>query len=118
MRRSVLSTTALLLTTLAGLASASAGGLRPLEPEFVSVGGRDTVIYYTNTPMGYEVVVTFAANTPDNGASMRTVTTLAPGQQSSVSIGGDVNTKPATLTIRREGDALAILPPEMQTAAR
>src|SRR4051794_13797113 len=50
MRRSVLaSTTALLLTTLAGVAAASAAGLQPLEPQFVSVGGRDTVLYYTNT---------------------------------------------------------------------
>jgi len=118
MRRSVLSTTALLLTTLAGVAAGSAAGLQPLEPQFVSVGGRDTVLYYTNTPMGYEVVVTFAANTPDNGMSMRSVTTLAPGQQSTLSIGGGVGAKPATLTIRRDGDTLVVLPPEVQTAAR
>src|SRR4051794_19926597 len=118
MPRSALSTTALVLTTLAGLGAAAAAGLAPLEAQSVSVGGRNAVLYYTNSPAGYEVVVTFAANSPDNGESMRSVTTLAPGQESTLSIGNDASAKPATLTIRRDGDTLVVLPPELQTAAR
>jgi len=117
MNRSAFATAALLLTTLAGMGAAAAAGLAPLEPQSVSVGGRDAVLYYTASPKGYEVVVTFAANSPDNGVSMRSVTTLAPGQESTLSIGSDANMKPATLTVRRDGDTLVVLPPELQTAA-
>src|SRR3954454_4567883 len=115
MRLFRLLSTAALLTSVAG--AAFAGGVAPLAPQFVSIAGRDAVIYYTDTAAGYEVVVTFAANKPDDGASMRSVATLLPGQQSTLSVGGDVNTKPATLTVRRDGDSLVVLPPERQTAS-
>lgn len=116
MTRSAFCSTVVLLSTLAG--AASAADLAPLAPQFVSVGGRDTVLFYTETPVGYRVVVTVAANKPDDGTSMRSVVTLQPGQQATLSMGGDVNSKPATLTIARQGDRLVVLPPEMQTAAR
>ena len=90
MRLFRLLSTAALLTSVAG--AAFAAGVAPLAPQFVSVAGRDAVIYYTDTAAGYEVVVTFAANKPDDGASMRAVTTLLAGQQSTLSVGGDVNT--------------------------
>jgi len=115
MRRFGLLSSVLLFTSVAG--SAFAAGVAPLAPQFVSVGGRDAVVYYTDGPAGYEVVVTFAANQPDDGASMRSVTTLLPGQQATLSLGGDVNTKPATLTLRRDGDSLVVIPPGMQTAS-
>jgi hypothetical protein len=112
MRRFGLLSSALLLTCGAGTAFADGPA-----PQFASVGGRDAVLFYTDTPSGYQVVITFAANKPDDGTSMRSVVTLLPGQQSTLSVGGDVNTKPATLTIRRDGDRLVVLPPEMQTSS-
>ena len=117
MRRSVLLTAASLTVGLAGLGSASAADLGPLTPQFVSVGGRNAVLYYTESQAGYEVVVTFAASAPDDGTSMRSVVTLTPGQQSTLSLGRGAGSLPATLTIRRTGNSLVVVAPEMQTAA-
>lgn len=88
------------------------GGLRPMQPRFVAVGGRDAVVYYTEKAQEYEVVVTFAANTPDDGQSMRTVATLAPGQRYVLSVGNTAGSAPEALVIERRGDALVVGSPE------
>jgi hypothetical protein len=117
MRRSPLLIAAPFLAGLAGMGSASAADLGPLTPQFVSVGGRNAVLYYAETQAGYEVVVTFAANAPDDGTSMRSVVTLTPGQQSTLSLGRGAGSPPATLTLRRTGNTLVVVPPHMQAAA-
>jgi hypothetical protein len=113
MRRSALLTVGPLLAGLAGMGSASAADLGPLTPQFVSVGNRNAVLYYAETQAGYEVVVTFAANAPDDGTSMRSVVTLTPGQQSTLSLGGGAGSPPARLTLRRTGNTLVVVPPQM-----
>ncbi|HYZ63602.1 MAG TPA: hypothetical protein VE650_14220 [Acetobacteraceae bacterium] len=118
MRRSALLIAAPVLAGLAGIGSGSAAELTPLTPQFVSIGDRNAVLYYTATQGGYEVVVTFAANAPDDGTSMRSVVTLMPGQQSTLSLGRAAGTLPATLTLRRTGNTLVVVPPQMQTAAK
>jgi len=99
----------LMLAALAapGLASA-ADVLNPLEPRATTIGDRQAVVYYVAQPDGYQVVVTFAASTPDTGVSMRSTVTLQPGQHHIVSIAGEAGTAPATLDIARAGDRVTI----------
>ena len=47
--------------------------IAPAEPAFVEIGTRQAVVYYVPSAGGYRVVVTFAANNPDDGSSMRSV---------------------------------------------
>ena len=117
MSRSVFLIAASLIAGLAGIGSASSADLGPLTPQVFSVGDRNAVLYYAETQAGYEVVVTFAANAPDDGTSMRSVVTLMPGQQSTLSLGRGAGSPPATLTIRRTGNSLVVVAPPMQTAA-
>lgn len=96
--------------------SAFAANLAPMEPRFVDVGERNAVVYYTDTAEGFEVVVTIAANSPDDGTSIRSVVTLAPGQQTRLSLGGSVGQTPATIIIRRDADSLTIDATPVRTA--
>jgi hypothetical protein len=84
--------------------------LAPLQPALVAVGDRDAVVYYVVRSDGYEVVVTFAANSPDDGSSMRSTVLLQPGQREELSLGGPAATAPARLEIVRDGETLVINP--------
>lgn len=117
MRRASAAFVALLLAVPALAAPTAAvpeiaGELRPMQPRFVAVGGRDAVIYYTQGSQGYEVVVTVAASTPDDGLSLRTVAMLAPGQRHVLSVGDATGAAPEALVIERRGDALVVISPE------
>lgn len=96
---------------------AMAADLRPMEPHQVRIGDRDAVVLYTDTPAGYNVMVTFAAASPDDGTSMRSSATLLPGQQTELSLGGSVGQAPSRLLIRRDADALIVVVPPLRTAA-
>jgi hypothetical protein len=90
------------------LADGPGGTLSPMEARHVNIGERAAVVYYVVRPTDFEVVITFAANSPDNGVSMRSIVNLRPGQHTTISIGGDVNTSASTLEIFRDGDTLEI----------
>jgi hypothetical protein len=96
------------VNSVPALADSAGGLLLPTEARHVTIGEREAIIYYVAKPAEFEVVVTFAANSPDNGVSMRSVFNLRPGQQGTLSIGGAVNTPASTLEISRDGDTLLI----------
>jgi hypothetical protein len=100
---------AIIVATHAASGQATAADvLRPMEARSTLIGERAAVVYYVAKPAGYDVVVTFAALSPDSGASMRSVITLLPGQRQVLSIGGEAGCSPASLEIAREGDSVSI----------
>jgi hypothetical protein len=82
--------------------------LAPSQPGLVNIGDRGAIVYYTVRPQGYEVVVTFAAATLDDGTSMRSTVLLRPGQSEQLSVGGASGTEPAMLEIARVGDIVTL----------
>jgi hypothetical protein len=100
------------------LAVSPGGTLSPMEARRVNIGEREATVYYVARPTDFEVVITFAANSPDNGVSMRSVVSLRPGQQTTLSVGGDASTPPSTLELSRDGDTLRIGSAPGEVAAR
>jgi hypothetical protein len=68
--------------TLAGAAHAEA--LKPVHAHKVDLGSVVGVAYYTEEEDGHRLVVSLQA--PDSGKPLRFVTTLAPGQQVTLSV--------------------------------
>jgi hypothetical protein len=58
------------------LKAAPAAERQPLKPYYAASGKRSAVIDYAEDADGYRVIVTFAADQPDTGASMRSVAPL------------------------------------------
>jgi hypothetical protein len=105
-------------SSLPASAGSPGGTLSPMEARHVNIGEREAVVYYVARATDFEVVITFAANSPDNGVSMRSVVSLRPGQQTSLSIGGDAKTPASTLELSRDGDSLRIGSAPGEVAAR
>jgi hypothetical protein len=105
-------------SSLPTIAASPGGTLSPMEARHVRIGEREAIVYYVVRPTDFQVVITFAANSPDNGVSMRSVVNLRPGQQTTLSIGGDANTPASTLEISRDGDTLGIGNTQDDVAAR
>jgi hypothetical protein len=80
--------------------------LAPFGGRSVAVGEMSGVAYYRPTEAGYEVVVTLADGPA--GCPVRFVTTLSPGQATTISAPGKSGEEPTSITITRNGDHLSV----------
>ena len=83
-----------------------ADDLAPLAGRSVAVGEMSGVAYYRPTEAGYEVVITLAEGPA--GRPVRFVTTLSPGQATTISVPGMAGEEPTSITITRNGDHLSV----------
>lgn len=93
--------------TLFAATAVSADELKPMHAGAYDLGEQTAVVYYIDTPEGYEVVTTVAPNVGREGSIMRHVATVAAGQNYEVSIAGSGSTA-AVLKITRHGDSLEV----------
>jgi hypothetical protein len=80
--------------------------LAPFAGRSVAVGEMSGVAYYRPTEAGFEVVVTLADGPA--GRPVRFVTTLSPGQATTISAPGMPGEETASITIARNGDHLSV----------
>ena len=86
--------------------AARAQDLAPFAGRSVAVGEMSGVAYYRPTEAGYEVVITLADGPA--GRPVRFVTTLSPGQATTISAPGMSGEEPTSITITRNGDHLSV----------
>jgi hypothetical protein len=80
--------------------------LAPFAGRSVAVGEMSGVAYYRPTAAGYEVVITLADG--PGGRPVRFVTTLNPGQATTISAPGMSGEQTTSITITRNGDHLSM----------
>jgi hypothetical protein len=101
---------AMTMGAVAGLVAICGGAraqdLAPFAGRSVAVGEMSGVAYYRPTDAGYEVVVTLADGPA--GRPVRFVTTLSPGQATTISAPGMSGEETASVTITRDGDHLSV----------
>ena len=91
---------------LAGIATAHADTLRPLDGRFVDLGNVSGIVYYGPEAGGFRVVATLAQN--EGGTPMRFEAVLAPGQSVVLSTPRDVGVAAYAVEISRRGDAVQL----------
>ena len=82
--------------------TATAADLKPMQAYTVDLGEQTAVVYYTEVNGQFEVVTTVATN-DGSGVPTRYVTTLEPGQASTVSI---ANARQTVLTVSRHANTV------------
>ena len=91
---------------LAGL-PATAQELRPIEAYSLHLGSVNGNVYYDRTGADDTLVATLSA-TPDS-SPIRIVTTLGPGQRTTVSVPRGVGEAALEVTFARRGDTVFVL---------
>jgi hypothetical protein len=86
--------------------AARAEDLAPLAGRSVAVGEMSGIVYYRPTAAGFEVVTTLADGPA--GRPVRFVTTLSPGQATTISVPGMSGEETTSITITRNGDHLSV----------
>jgi len=91
---------------LAGIATAHADELRPLDGRFVDLGNVSGVVYYGPEAEGDRVVATLAQ--AEVGTPMRFEAVLAPGQSVVLSTPRDAGVAAYAVEISRRGDQVLL----------
>ncbi len=105
----------LLISAVAtAIAPAMVGGeeLAPLAGATFQLGEQAAVVYYTVAEDGaYRVVTTVAPGEGREGAPVRHVTNVEPGQSYTISVGGfGPGARESLLEVTRHGDQLSVVP--------
>jgi hypothetical protein len=104
----ILSAVSLALATAMPFAAA-ASELKPLEAGTFVLGIQQVSVYYVTRGDTYEVVTTIAPDAETDGAPIRVVGFLKPGQKALVSAGAfGTSAAPKTLELVHEGDGLSV----------
>ncbi len=112
--KSILSLAAL---AIAMPAVANSAELRPMQGGSFEIGDHAVSIYYTENDQDYQVVTTIAPTGDYDGAPIRFVGLMKPGQTETVSIGSFGNTNaPEVLELVHNGDNLTVVQ-KIQTAS-
>jgi hypothetical protein len=80
--------------------------LAPFAGRSVAVGEMSGIAYYRPTAAGYEIVITLADGPA--GRPVRFVTTLSPGQATTISAPGLSGEQTTSITITRNGDHVSV----------
>ncbi|HEV2123064.1 MAG TPA: hypothetical protein VGW38_09860 [Chloroflexota bacterium] len=89
--------------------AADAVSLAPMGASTVALGAYTGVAYYTVTDAGYQVVATVAAG--EAGAPIRFVSTLADGQNATLSVPQALGSPALQVEFQRCGEALVVRAP-------
>jgi hypothetical protein len=96
--------------------SADVVGLAPVAASTVALGAYTGVAYYTVEDTGYQVVATVAAG--EAGPPIRFVSTLADGQNATLSVPQAVGSPALEMEFQRCGDAVVVRsPPSLPAVA-
>ena len=96
--------------------SADVVGLAPMAASTVALGAYTGVAYYTVEDTGYQVVATVAAG--EAGPPIRFVSTLADGQNATLSVPQAVGSPALEMEFQRCGDAVVVRsPPSLPAVA-
>lgn len=90
--------------------------LKPLQGGSFELGDHAVSIYYTENDQDYQVVTTIAPVDDIDGAPIRFVGLMAPGQTETVSVGSFNSTVSEVLELVHNGDHLTVLQ-KIQTAS-
>lgn len=97
---------ALVAMVLTGIAAgANADMVSPLQAKPIELGSYHGVVYFEQTPRGWEVVTTVATVEASENAAMRYVATLQEGQSQTLIVGG---AEPFAVELARTGRGLAV----------
>jgi hypothetical protein len=106
-----------MFVTLAVPSLASADILAAGQARTILLKDQSAVVFYSQTPAGFEVVTTVAATEAET-ASVRLINTLTDGRSVTVEVAGPAGTFADRLILSREGDHLRVERSPQQTAAR
>jgi hypothetical protein len=95
----------LVATTLSG--PVRSGGLAPMTGESINLGSVAGTAYYTVEPNGFRIVATLASS--EDATPIRFVTTLQPGQRTTISVPRGVSESALEVEIARIGDTLQVV---------
>ncbi len=95
---------ALVVVTLAG--TAVAGDLAPMAGQSIKLGSVIGTAYYTIGADGYRVVTTLASG--EDATPIRVVTTLQPGQRTTISVPRAIGESALQVEIARIGDTVQV----------
>jgi hypothetical protein len=97
-------------TALAGAlvfcSAASAAELEPIAAKSIHMGDVNGIAYYTVEPDGFHVVATLSAG--EQGQPIRFITTLLPGQSTTISVPREVGQSEMTFQVRRVNDSIFV----------
>jgi hypothetical protein len=106
-----------MLVALSVPSLASADILAAGEARTILLKDQSAVVFYTQTPNGFEVVTTVAAIEAAT-APVRLLNMLTEGQSVTVEVAGSAGTSADRLILSRVGDHLRVERSPQQTAAR
>lgn len=85
--------------------AASAEELRPMQGGSIAMSGVNGIVYYTECAEGYRVIATLAG---EEGAPIRMVATLQPGQSVTLSVPHAPGVPADEVQLLRSGDRLLV----------
>jgi hypothetical protein len=104
---------------VAGAVTAQAADIAPVTGHWTKLGAdRSALVYYTDEPDGFHVVVTTQQGRTSRAAVERFETVLAAGQSAAVSIPRGAGQAPVRMLLSNAGDHLHIAKPIAAASAQ